>query len=67
MRIPLFGKSKIDTEVDPVCRMDVDIKNPPGGEYEHEGEIYYFCGPGCRVSFSKDANAYLSGEKSIQM
>lgn len=67
MRIPIFGRGKIDTEVDPVCSMDVDIKNPPGGEYEHEGKIYYFCGPGCRVAFSKDPNAYLTGEKSIQM
>ncbi len=67
MRIPLFGKGKIDTSVDPVCKMDVAVKNPPGGTYEHEGQDYYFCGPGCRVAFSKEPHAYLSGQKSIEM
>ncbi len=67
MRIPMFGRGKIDTEVDPVCKMDVDIKNPPGGTHEHNGQVYYFCGPGCRVAFSKEAEAYLSGEKTIEM
>ena len=67
MRIPLFGRGKIGTAVDPVCKMDVDVKNPSGGTHEHEGQTYYFCGPGCRVAFSKEARAYLSGEKSMKM
>ena len=67
MRIPLFGNGKIDTAIDPVCKMDVDIKTPPGGIHDHEGQTYYFCGPGCRVAFSKEPMAYLSGEKSIEM
>ena len=67
MRIPKFGQGKIDTETDPVCKMDVTVKNPPGGTHEYEGQTYYFCGPGCRVAFSKEPEAYLSGEKSIEM
>lgn len=67
MRIPLFGKGSIDTAVDPVCKMDVDIETPPGGTHDHENQTYYFCGPGCRVAFSKEPEAYLSGEKSVEM
>ena len=67
MRIPLFGMGKADTDVDPVCKMDVDVKKPSGGTHEYEGQTYYFCGPGCRVAFSKEPEAYLSGEKSMEM
>ena len=67
MRIPLFGRGKVDTAVDPVCKMDVDVKKPSGGTHEHEGQTYYFCGPGCRVAFSKEPHAYRSGEKSMEM
>ena len=55
------------TAVDPVCGMDVDMKNPPGGTHEHEGETYSFCSGGCRMEFGKDAAGYLSGEKKMQM
>ncbi len=52
---------------DPVCHMQVNMKNPPGGTHEYNGQTYYFCGPGCRVAFSKDPQAYLSGEKRLKM
>ena len=52
---------------DPVCHMQVDIKNPAGGTYAHGGTTYYFCAPGCRVAFSKEPDAYLSGEKGLEM
>ena len=52
---------------DPVCHMQVDVKKAPGGTYEHAGRTYYFCGPGCRVAFSKEPEAYLSGEKRMEM
>ena len=61
----LFGGA--ETAEDPVCHMQVDTKNPTGGTHEHEGQTYYFCGPGCRVAFSKDPGSYLSGEKSMEM
>ncbi|MSQ22481.1 MAG: YHS domain-containing protein [Dehalococcoidia bacterium] len=47
--------------------MQVNVKNPPGGTHEYNGQTYYFCGPGCRVAFSKDPQAYLSGEKHMKM
>ena len=33
----------------------------------HEGTTYYFCAPGCRVAFSKEPDAYLSGDKRLEM
>ena len=49
------------TAVDPICQMDVDTDNPPGGQSEHEGTAYYFCAPGCKVAFDKEPEKYLSG------
>ncbi len=50
------------TAVDPICKMDVDTENPPGGQSEHQGTTYYFCAPGCRVAFEKDPEKYLAGD-----
>ena len=55
------------TATDPVCGMDVDTKNPPGGSHEPEGTTYYFCSPGCRIDFQNDAEGYLSREKKAGM
>ena len=52
---------------DPVCHMMVSPSKPAGGSYEHEGTMYYFCGPGCRIAFSKDPASYLSGDKKMEM
>lgn len=53
--------------LDPVCHMKVDISKSAVKAFEYEGKAYYFCGPGCRVSFSKEPKAYLSGEKYLEM
>lgn len=66
MRIRLFNRNP-DTAKDPVCDMDVNISKPNGGSYDHNGETYYFCAPGCNRAFQKDPQAYLSGEKKISM
>ena len=47
------------TAIDPICKMEVDTDNPPGGQSEHEGTTYYFCAPGCKVAFEQDPHAYL--------
>ena len=60
----LFGAKR---EIDPVCGMEVDPRNPPGGSGEHEGKLYYFCGTGCRLEFTEDPVGYLSGEKEMEM
>ncbi len=66
MRIPLLGRRR-PTATDPVCHMDVDVKRPPGGSWEHEGVTYAFCGPGCNRAFQKEPQAYLSGDKKLDM
>ena len=52
------------TAIDPICQMDVDTGNPPGGQSEHEGTTYYFCAPGCKVAFDNEPEKYLSGAES---
>ena len=66
MRISLFKRGG-ETAVDPVCHMDVDTGKPPGGKWEHQGTSYYFCGPGCNRAFQKEPEAYLSGDKKVEM
>jgi xanthine dehydrogenase accessory factor len=47
------------TAIDLVCGMTVpadDTSRP----FEHEGETYYFCCPGCRAAFEKDPSAYTT-------
>ena len=46
-------------EKDPVCGMDVDPKSA-AGKSEYQGTTYYFCSPGCKRSFDKDPQKYLS-------
>ena len=50
------------TAVDPICKMDVDTDNPPGGQSDHQGATYYFCAPGCKVAFDKDPEKYLADD-----
>ena len=48
------------TAIDPICKMDVDTDNPPGGQSDYQGTTYYFCAPGCKVAFDKEPEKYLS-------
>ena len=48
------------TAKDPICAMDVDTANPPGGTATSAGKTYYFCGTGCRATFEKDPGKYTS-------
>ena len=66
MKIPLINRGGGETAVDPVCHMDVDMAKPNGGTYEHKGDTYYFCGPGCNRAFAKDPEAYLAGENRME-
>ena len=47
--------------IDPVCLMEVDTGDPPGGHSEYESTDYYFCSPGCKVAFDRDPDHVLSG------
>ncbi len=55
------------TAIDPVCGMEVEIRNPPGGTAKHRNVTYHFCGTGCRLEFEEDAEGYLSGRKKMEM
>ena len=46
---------------DPVCGMDVDEKGA-AHQSKYEGKTYYFCAPGCKSSFDKDPQKYLSSD-----
>ncbi len=46
--------------IDPVCGMEVDEKTATW-KSEYKGKTYYFCAPGCKASFDKDPEKYLSG------
>lgn len=45
--------------IDPVCGMQVDEKTATW-KSEYKGKTYYFCAPGCKASFDKDPEHYLS-------
>ncbi len=66
MKIPLFSRGG-NREIDPVCDMQMATRKPPGGTFEYNGQTYYFCGPGCNRAFQREPEAYLSGDKKIQM
>ena len=53
-------------EKDPVCGMDVDIATSKL-TFEHEGTIYWFCGPGCRKAFVGDPAKYLDPNYTAHM
>jgi len=46
---------------DPVCGMNVNPRNA-AGKSEYKGQTYYFCCPGCKASFDKDPEKYLSSD-----
>jgi xanthine dehydrogenase accessory factor len=52
--------------IDPICKMEVDTDNPPGGQSECQGTTYYFCAPGCKRAFDQDPEKYLSVQPQTQ-
>jgi len=46
---------------DPVCKMQVD-ENSAAATSEYKGETYYFCALGCKASFDKEPEKYLSAD-----
>lgn len=44
---------------DPVCGMDVDEKKA-AGKSDYKGQVYYFCSSGCKQSFDKDPERFIS-------
>ena len=52
-----------NTVKDPVCGMDIDPKTA-AGKSEYKGQTYYFCSPGCKRSFEKEPEKYVSNQAS---
>lgn len=48
--------------IDPVCKMNVDEKNP-AATYEYKGKTYYFCAVGCKDEFAKDPEKFIEQEQ----
>ncbi len=48
-----------DTVHDPVCGMDIDPATAAGTSV-YKDQTYYFCSLGCKSSFDKDPEKYLS-------
>jgi xanthine dehydrogenase accessory factor len=47
------------TALDPVCGMTVSV-TADALATEHAGQMYYFCGSGCKVAFIDDPHRYLT-------
>ena len=54
-----------ETVRDVVCGMDIDPATA-AGKTEYKGQTYYFCSPGCKRSFEKDPEKYLSTDDQPQ-
>jgi xanthine dehydrogenase accessory factor len=51
------------TAIDPVCGMEVEIATARFTS-EHDGRRYYFCCAGCRRSFEKEPEQYLTADRA---
>ena len=49
------------TAIDPVCGMEVnrEVATAQALTSEHAGEIYFFCGKGCKLEFDDDPARYF--------
>lgn len=54
-----------NTVHDPVCHMDIDPATA-AGQSEYKGQTYYFCSLGCKKSFDKEPEKYVSASSSEQ-
>jgi Cu+-exporting ATPase len=54
------------THVDPVCGMQVE-EDLEAITAEYKGVTYYFCAPGCKLSFVREPEKYLRGGEQIKM
>jgi YHS domain-containing protein len=48
-----------ETEIDPVCGMEVDPKHA-AGKSEYNGQTYYFCSLGCKLAFDQEPEKYIN-------
>ena len=53
-----------ETLTDPVCGMDVTYESAQARS-QYEGQTYYFCSMGCKETFDKDPEQYVTHEQEI--
>jgi len=58
-------ETKMEKVKDLVCGMTIDPRTAAATS-EYEGQTYYFCARGCKVSFDKDPEKYTKGEKETK-
>jgi len=49
----------MDTQTDPVCKMEVDEQSAAATS-EYEGETYYFCSDICKSRFDENPEKYIN-------
>jgi len=57
----ISGKEVMRMAKDPVCGMEVDEKKA-AATAEHRGKKYYFCAAGCKATFLKNPEKYISSQ-----
>jgi Cu+-exporting ATPase len=60
--MPGGDMERVGSAIDPVCGMSVDTERAEFRSFL-KGDIYYFCSAGCKESFDKDSDKYVSGPK----
>ncbi len=50
---------------DVVCEMVIDPETAAATS-EYKGRTYYFCAPGCKVTFDKDPEKYLEQQDEAE-
>ncbi|MEZ5428551.1 MAG: heavy metal translocating P-type ATPase [Pyrinomonadaceae bacterium] len=50
---------------DPICGMSVSPETA-AGNYLHEGELYYFCSPGCLETFKKESAQKAAPKRRVR-
>lgn len=48
--------------IDLVCGMEVDEKTAKF-KTKYQGKTYYFCAPGCKITFEEDPEKYIKNSK----
>lgn len=43
---------------DPVCGMEIE-KDQAAATVEYQGQVYYFCAPGCKKAFEENPEKYI--------
>jgi YHS domain-containing protein len=63
---PGWDEASSETEIDPVCGMEVDRARAVGSSH-YEGTRYYFCSEECKLSFDASPEEYVGNDDSARV